>query len=114
MKRVNLCAASIPQTPCALTRALAHALRQSASNVIDARLTQPTQAGDVRANLNAGASEAPEGRRRKCGGMGRISRQFFGDIGHHHQKAQSLAGSRVSTGSAGSLRRRQGEARCGR
>lgn len=43
MKRVNLCAASIPHTPCALTRALAHALRQPASNVIDARLTQPTQ-----------------------------------------------------------------------
>lgn len=52
MKRVNLCAASIPHTPCALTRALAHALRQSASNVIDARLTQPTQAGSVRAKLN--------------------------------------------------------------
>ena len=71
MKRVNLCAASIPHTPCALTRALAHALRQSAPNVIDARLTQLTQGRAVRAKLTRGPSvrcaRAPRGSRAEAG-----------------------------------------------
>ncbi len=113
MKGVNFVRELVPPYPPRTNARAGRALRQLSLVGTDAeptQPTQPTQAGDVMANLNAGAFEAPEGSAEEKRGNGPHFSTVFRLYGPHHQKAQSLAGSRVSTGRTGSYPQPEGEA----
>lgn len=62
MNSVNFVRELVPPYPLRTNARAGRALRQLSLVGTDAEPTQPTQAGDVMANLNESASEAPEGR----------------------------------------------------
>lgn len=88
MNCVNSCVSVNPLIPLRTNeRAWAALVRWSALVGTDARLTQPTQAGDVMANLNGSLRLGAE----STAGLARGIRQFFGPMDSSSMVSEALA-----------------------